>query len=137
MSKKSNFILGVIKSLSYLGCLMIILANRGNNLLIDNNELIKPVIYIESLILRFMVITTILTYAGFNLMREVMRFNKIKSGLIDKYLAIVFFILGIYSLFLPTAINKITNYFLLSILLYMSYLTSVKIYKNNEYNKLI
>lgn len=137
MSKKSNFILGVIKSLSYLGCLMIILANRGNNLLVDNNELIKPVIYIESLILRFMVITTILTCGGFNLMREVMRLNKIKSGLIDKYLSIIFFILGIYSLFLPTAINKITNYFLLSILLYMSYLTSVKIYKNNEYNKLI
>ena len=76
MSKKSNFILGVIKSLSYLGCLMIILANSGNNLLVDNNELIKPVIYIESLILRFMVITTILTYAGFNLMREVLLVTK-------------------------------------------------------------
>ena len=137
MSKKNNFVLGVIKSLSYLGCLIMIIANMGNNHLADSNELIKPVIYIESLILRFIVITTILTYAGFNLIREVMRFNKMKSVLIDKYLSIIFFILGIYLLFLPTPISKITNCFLLSILLYMSYLTSVKIYKNNEYNKLI
>lgn len=136
MSKKNSFVLSILKLLSYLGCLIII-ANTNNYYLSEIDEIIKPVIYIESLILRCLVITTVLTFAGFNLVKEAIMPNKIKSGLVDKYLSLVFFILGVSSLFLPITISRIIKWFLLSFLLYISYLISIKIYKNNEYNKLI
>lgn len=135
-SKVSKFILGTLKILSYIGCLMIIIINMRGDYLSNSNEIVKPIIYIKSLFLRSIVITSILTYAGFNLIKEVCLSNKIKHGLIDKCLSIIFLVMGIYSLFVPNELSKVIEWFLLSILLYISYLISIRLYKNNKHRRL-
>ena len=136
MSKKSNFILKGIKLLTYFGCLTILVIGLNGNYVLNNNEsIVGPMIYIENVILRAVVMTIILTFAGFNLIKQTMMSNKIKSGFMDRYLAMVFFVVGISYLFLPTTKIKIAMYFSLSILLSISYLTSVKIHENKQYDK--
>lgn len=135
-NKMNKFILGVFKILSYIGCLMVIIINMRGDYLSNNNEIVKPIIYIESLFLRSIVIISILTYAGFKLVKEIMIYNKNKYGFIDKYLSIIFLVVGVYSLFIPNEVSRVIEWFLLSILLYISYLVSVKLYKNNKHGRL-
>lgn len=136
MSKKNNFILGVIKASLYVTCLVIIVMEQKTELLLVGHNIKEPIIYIENLALRCLVLATFLTVAGFGFVKAIMKSNKIKSGITDKYLASIFFILGVSSLFFPITINKILTCFLLSILLNASYLASIHIYNNKEVNHL-
>lgn len=127
MTKKNNFIPSIIRGLSYLGCFSIISNTYYEHELYGS---INPIIHIDNLILRCFVLTIILTYAGFRLIKYIVVFSKFKLNSIDKWLSTIFFYLGIYSLFFPISIEHIMKLFIVSGLLHVAYLANLRILKS-------
>lgn len=136
MNKNKKIIFGIFKIISYIICLALIVVNLKENNLLTTDELVKPIIYIKNFFLRCIVVISIFTYAGFNLIKEILISNKVKYGIVEKYLSIIFFVIGVYSLFVPTEIIKVIEWFLLSILFYILYVISINTYYNNKYNRI-
>lgn len=137
MKKKNNFFPKTIRFISYTGCILVLLCvifSIYNNIEYAN---IGPILNIDNIMLRAFLVAIFLTITGFNLIMYTMSCSKIEFGITDKYLSIAFGSLGISLLFFQVGFEKVALNIILGLLLGVSYLANLKIYKNNEYNKFI